>query len=67
MGSGLTAGNAMGSALGGVLVTASGGRAALGLSVGLTFVAALVCEPWPALTRRPTRRADDAALADAVS
>jgi len=67
MGSGLTAGNALGSAVGGMLVTASGGRAALGASVVLTIVAALICEPWPALTRRSTRHADDAAFADAVS
>lgn len=67
MGSGLTAGNALGSVLGGVLVTASGGRAALGLSVALTFAAAFVCEPWPAMTRRSTRRADDVVVADAVS
>jgi predicted MFS family arabinose efflux permease len=67
MGSGLTAGNALGSAVGGVLVTASGGRAALGASVALTIVAALICEPWPALTRRSARHADDAAFADAVS
>jgi predicted MFS family arabinose efflux permease len=66
MGSGLTAGNAMGSALAGVLVTASGGRAAIAASVGLTVVAALVCEPWPTLSRHPTRRADDAAFADAI-
>ena len=67
MGSGLTAGNALGSAIGGVLVTVSGGRAALGASVALTFVAALICEPWPGLTRRSTRRSDDVVLADAIS
>lgn len=46
MGSGLTAGNAMGSALGGILVTADGGRAAIGVAVALMLFAALVCEPW---------------------
>ena len=58
MGSGLTAGNAMGSALGGVLVTADGGRAALGAAVALILVAALVCEPWPARFRRPIEQPD---------
>ena len=67
MGSGLTAGNAMGSAIGGVLVTASGGRAALAAAVGFTLLAALVCEPWPALARRPLKSADAEAFADATS
>jgi predicted MFS family arabinose efflux permease len=64
MGSGLTAGNAMGSALGGVLVTASGGRAALAAAVGFTLLAALVCEPWPGLVRRPLKSADAEAILD---
>jgi predicted MFS family arabinose efflux permease len=53
MGSGLTAGNAIGSAIGGALVTAYGGRAAIAAAVGFVVVAALICEPWPAISRRP--------------
>ncbi len=53
MGSGLTAGNAIGAALGGFLVTTYGtGRAAIGASVLLIFVSAFVCEPWPSIARR---------------
>lgn len=58
MGSGLTAGNAMGSALAGVLVTADGGRASIGAAVALILVAALACEPWPARFRRPVEQPD---------
>jgi len=56
MGSGLTAGNAIGSAVGGFLVTADGGRAAIAASVTFTIVAALICEPWPVFSRRRNRR-----------
>ena len=58
MGSGLTAGNAIGSALGGILVTVSGGRAAIAAAVGATLVAALVSEPWPVFSRRSLKDAD---------
>jgi predicted MFS family arabinose efflux permease len=51
MGSGLTAGNALGAALGGVLVTAYGGRAAIAAAVGFTLLAATLSEPWPLLAR----------------
>jgi predicted MFS family arabinose efflux permease len=58
MGSGLTAGNAIGSAVGGFLVTADSGRAAIAASVMFTVVAALICEPWPAFSRRRNQRLD---------
>jgi predicted MFS family arabinose efflux permease len=67
MGSGLTAGNAMGSALGGVLVTAYGGRAAIAAAVGFVLVAALVSEPWPALARRPFKKVDVDVCAEVAS
>jgi len=74
MGSGLTAGNAIGAALGGALVTAYGGRAAIAASVGLIVVAALACEPWPRFARGrghaatcAAADAGDRALADTAS
>ncbi|MGH8888991.1 MAG: MFS transporter, partial [Acidothermaceae bacterium] len=63
MGSGLTAGNAIGSALGGVLVTVQGGRAAIAAAVGFTLLAALICEPWRAASRRPIEIFDAEPLA----
>lgn len=64
MGSGLTAGNAIGSAVGGFLVTADSGRAAIGASVLFTIAAAIICEPWPAFSHRSLKKLDDVCGAD---
>jgi predicted MFS family arabinose efflux permease len=47
MGSGLTVGAALGSALGGIVVAAAGGRASIGLAVAFIALSAAICEPWP--------------------
>ncbi|MBX6371696.1 MAG: MFS transporter [Acidothermus sp.] len=61
MGSGLTVGSALGSALGGFAVTLAGGRAAIGMAVLFIALAALVAEPWPALRRRISSDVDQRA------
>ncbi|MGD6749720.1 MFS transporter [Streptomyces sp. BH105] len=52
MNSAVTAGNALGSALSGVLITVYGPRAPLVAACAAAALAALICEPWPRFRTR---------------
>ncbi|MFF4060787.1 MFS transporter [Streptomyces sp. NPDC001668] len=50
MNSAVAAGNGLGTALSGLLITEFGARASLAVACAAALLAALVCEPWPART-----------------
>ncbi|MEU0649583.1 MFS transporter [Streptomyces umbrinus] len=62
MNSSVAAGNALGTALSGILVTEYGARAPLVVACAAALLAALLCEPWPVFSRRSRRSTEPEAV-----